>query len=104
MDNRALQDHTLTYLNPYDLKIFTKEVKEKIDILQQYWITALAIERNAIYLKQDLIEEQQVSILGQILGKKKVMSEEKKEQIMENMLSLLENPEFLATFKEDGTD
>lgn len=29
-NSKALQDHIVTYLNPYDLRIFTKEVKEKI--------------------------------------------------------------------------
>lgn len=102
MSSKALQDHMVTYLNPYDLKIFTKEVKEKIWELQASGVTDIAIDRNTIYLKQDLIDDDQVSIIGLLFGKRKPISSEEKEIIMQRMIDVLSDQKFLALFKEHG--
>lgn len=102
MKSTALQDHMVTYLNPYDLKIFSKELKEKIWDLQHSGVTDIAIDRNTLYLKQDLIDEHQTSIIAQLLGRKKVFDEVRKEKVMQAMIDLLSEPSFLALFREDG--
>lgn len=101
-NSKALQDHIVTYLNPYDLRIFTKEVKEKIWFLQKFGVTDIAIDRNTLYLKQDLIDESKTSIFGQLLGKRKTFDEKTKEKIMNGMIDLLSQPSFLDIFKIDG--
>ncbi|PZM86689.1 MAG: hypothetical protein DLD55_05025 [candidate division SR1 bacterium] len=101
-NSKALQDHIVTYLNPYDLRIFTKEVKEKIGSLQKFGVTDLAIDRNTLYLKQDLLDESQTSIFGQLLGKRKVFDEKTKEKIMNGMIDLLSEPIFLDIFRGNG--
>lgn len=100
-NSKAFDDHMVTYLNPYDLKIFTKNFKEKIWIFQEYGVTDIAIDRNTIYLKQDLVDDSKVSILGQLFGKKESFSEKKKEKIMQNMIDLLSKNDILESFKED---
>ena len=101
MKSKALQDHMVTYLNPHDLKIFTKEVKEKIWTLQNSGVTDIAIDRNTLYLKQDLIDDNQVSLIGLLFGKKKTITNEKKEKIMQAMIDTLSDQNFLALFREN---
>lgn len=101
MNSKALQDHTVTYLNPHDLKIFTKEVKEKIWTLQNSGVTNIAIDRNIIYLKQDLIDDDQVSLIGLLFGKKKMIEAENKEKMMQTMIDMLSDQNFLALFREN---
>lgn len=98
-----MQDHMVTYTNPYDLRIFTKAVKEKIWFLQQSGVTDIAINRNTVYIKQDLIDEEQTSIFWELLGKNKVFSEQKKEAAMTGMIDSLSTLDFLSLFK-DGED
>lgn len=93
-----LQDHKVTYLNPRDLAIFTPEVKQKILQLDAVGVTDIAIDRNMLYLKQDLIDLQQSSVLGEFLGKRKLYDEQQKKLIMEQMIDLLSDQDFLALF------
>lgn len=99
-----LQDHRVVYLNPHDLKIFTRHVKEKINQLQDYWVTDIALDRNALYLKQDLIDTSQTTLLGELFGQKKVFDEARKRATMDQMIDLLSEPEFLALFREENAD
>jgi hypothetical protein len=92
----------VTYTNPYDLRIFTKTAKEKISELGRAWITDIAIDRNTLYIKEDLIDDSKVSIIGLIFGKRKTVSPEKKELIMDNMINLLSDQNLLDIFKEDN--
>lgn len=101
MNSTSLQDHRLTYLNPHDLKLFTKEIKEKIEQLQAFGVTDIALDRNVLYFKQDLIDTSESSILSELLGKKKVFDAEKKKQIMEQMIDILSQQNILALFPEE---
>lgn len=65
-------------------------------------MTDLAIDRNTLYLKQDLLDESQTSIFGQLLGKRKVFDEKTKEKIMNGMIDLLSEPIFLDIFRGNG--
>lgn len=94
-----LQDHKVTYLNPRDLTIFTPEVKEKIAQLQTVWVTDIAIDRNMLYIKQDLVDMEKSSALGELLWSKKIVDENQKKLIMEQMIDLLSDQNFLAIFQ-----
>lgn len=100
-NSKAFQDHMVTYINPHDLKIFTKELKEKIWELQSSGVTDIAIDRNTIYLKQDLIDDHQISLIGLLIGKRKTIESKKKEQIMQAMIDVLSDQNFLALFREN---
>lgn len=99
--SKSLEDHIVTYLNPYDLRIFTKEVKEKIWKFQGFGVTDIAIDRNTLYLKQDLIDTSEMNILNQLMGKRKTFSATKKEKIMKNMIDFLSQEDLLSGFKEN---
>lgn len=101
MNSTSLQDHRITYLNPHDLKLFTKEIKEKIEKLQDFWVTDIALDRNVLYFKQDLIDNSESSILSELLGRKKVFEAEKKRQIMEQMIDILSQENILALFPDE---
>lgn len=100
-NSTSIQDHMVTYINPHDLKIFTKELKEKIQELQYSGVTDIAIDRNIIYLKQDLIDDRQISLIGLLIGKRKIIEPQKKEKIMQAMIDVLSDQSFLALFKEN---
>jgi hypothetical protein len=61
-----MNDYMVTYTNPYDLKIFTKAAKDKFSELGKAGITDIAIDRNTLYMKQDLIDDSKVSMIGLI--------------------------------------
>ena len=96
-----MQDYMVTYTNPYDLKIFTKAAKDKITELGKAWITDLAINRNTLYIKEDLIDDSKVSIIWLIFWKRKAVSTEEKEIIMNRMIDVLSDQNLLDIFKED---
>lgn len=104
MNSTSLQDHRLTYLNPIDLKLFTKTIKEKIEQLQNFWVTDVALDRNTLYFKQDLIDTSESSILGEFLRKKRVFDAEKKKQIMQQMINILSQENILALFPDEHAD
>lgn len=58
------------------------------------------IDRNTLYLKQDLIDESKTSILKQLFGRRKSLSQEAKEDIMNAMIDVLSDLNFLNLFKE----
>lgn len=99
-DSKSMQDHMVTYLNPYDLKIFTPALKEQINKVQELGVTNIAIDRTTIYLKQSLINESDTSIFGQLFSGKPTMDEKKKEEVMTAMIDLLSNQNLLDLFKE----
>jgi len=101
MGNTTMQDYMVTYTNPYDLKIFTKAAKDKITELGKAWITDLAINRNTLYIKEDLIDDSKVSIIWLIFWKRKAVSTEEKEIIMNRMIDVLSDQNLLDIFKED---
>lgn len=104
MKSSTVQDHRVTYLNPHDLKIFTKEVKAMINQLQTFWVTDIALDRDMLYLKQDLIDTSKSSILSELFSRRRVFDDMKKRQIMEQMIDILSQPSFLALFKEENAD
>lgn len=103
-NSTTVQDHRVTYLNPHDLKILTKPVKDKINELQNFGVTDIALDRTHLYLKQDLIDTSNTSIISELFDKKKVFSEEQKRKIMDQMLEVLSDPTFLDIFKEENAD
>ena len=102
--NTAVQDHSVTYINPYDLKIFTKEVKQKIEELKDSGVTDIAIDRNNLYFKQDLIDTTDRTVVWELLGQIKPFDEERKRKTMEKMIEIFWNPDFLALFKEENAN
>ena len=78
--NTAVQDHSVTYINPYDLKI----------------------DRNNLYFKQDLIDTTDRTVVWELLGQIKPFDEERKRKTMEKMIEIFWNPDFLALFKEEN--
>lgn len=100
-----LQDHKVTYINPRDLAIFTPALKEKILQLDAVGVTDIAIDRNMLYLKQDLVDMKQSSLLAEFLGQRKLFDENQKKIIMEQMIDVLSDQDFLALFtKEKNAD
>lgn len=91
----------VTYVNPYDLRIFTKKAKERISELANSWVTDIAIDRNTLYLKQDLIDDSKTSIIGLLFWKRKKVSDKRKEEIMNMMIDTLSEQDLLDVFKEE---
>nr|MBR6100054.1 hypothetical protein [bacterium] len=58
-----MQDYMITYTNPYDLRIFTKAAKDKISELGKTGITDIAINRNTLYIKEDLMDDSKISLI-----------------------------------------
>ena len=102
MWSKSMEDYMVTYTNPYDLRIFTKQAKEKFSELGKLWITDIAIDRNTLYIKEDLIDDSKVSMIGLILWKRKTVNNEEKERIMNNMINILSDQNLLDIFKEDN--
>ena len=103
-DHKMLNDHMVTYLNPKDLSIFTPEVKEKIWLLAENGVTDIAIDRNMLYLKQDLIDDSERSILMRLFSRRKVFEEKKKDELIQKIFDLLSQQEFLTMFQEPHED
>lgn len=101
MKNQSIQDNMVTYNNPYDLRIFTKAAKEKINELWASWVTDIAIDRNTLYLKQDLIDDSKVSIIGLLFWKRKQYDSAKKEEIMNATIDVLSEQSLLDIFKDE---
>lgn len=101
MWSKSMQDYMVTYTNPYDLRIFTKAAKEKFSELGKAGITDIAIDRNTLYIKEDLMDDSKVSMLGLIFGKRKTVSAEEKEKIMDKMIDILSDQNLLDIFKEE---
>ena len=104
MKNKSLQDNMVTYNNPYDLRIFTKAAKDKINELGQSWVTDIAIDRNTLYLKQDLIDDSKVSIIWLLFWKRKPYDSNKKEEIMNATIDILSEQSLLDIFKDEEDD
>lgn len=102
-NSSSIGDNLLTYINPRDLELFTKEVRAKISEFPQYWITDMAIDRNTFYFKQDLIDESKSTLVNLLFGQRKTYSEEEKTRLMNLMMDVLSDPNFLDVFtkKED---
>ena len=66
------------------------------------WITDIAIDRNTLYIKEDFIDDSKVSMIGLIFWKRKTVSNEEKERIMNNMINILSDQNLLDIFKEDN--
>ena len=82
------------------LKFSQKKLKKKIWTLQNSGVTNIAIDRNIIYLKQDLIDDDQVSLIG-FFWQKKTIEAENKEKMMQTMIDMLSDQNFLALFREN---
>ncbi len=102
MWSKSIEDYMVTYTNPYDLRIFTKQAKEKFSELGKLWITDIAIDRNTLYIKEDLIDDSKVSMIGLIFWKRKTVSNEEKERIMDNMINILSDQNLLDIFNENN--
>ena len=101
MWSKSMQDYMITYTNPYDLRIFTKAAKEKISELGKTWITDIAINRNTLYIKEDLMDDSKISLIWLIFWKRKAISSEEKEKVMNKMIDVLSDQNLLDIFKDD---
>lgn len=101
MWSKSMQDYMITYTNPYDLKIFTKAAKDKISELGKTWITDIAINRNTLYIKEDLMDDSKISLIWLIFWKRKAISSEEKEKVMDKMIDVLSDQNLLDIFKDD---
>ena len=73
------EDHRVTYLNPRDLSLFTPQVKEKIEQLHAVGVTDIAIDRNMLYLKQDLLDNKgHNGLFESFFGVRKILIEQQK--------------------------
>jgi hypothetical protein len=63
----------------------------------------MAIDRNTFYFKQDLIDESKSTLVNLLFGQRKTYSEEEKTRLMNLMMDVLSDPNFLDVFtkKED---
>jgi hypothetical protein len=63
----------------------------------------MAIDRNTFYFKQDLIDESKSTLVNLLFGQRKTYSEEEKTRLMNLMMDILSDPNFLDVFtkKED---
>jgi hypothetical protein len=52
-------------------------------------------------MKQDLIDDSKVSMIGLIFWKRKTASNEEKQEVMDNMINILSDQTLLDIFKED---
>ena len=95
-----LQAHKVTYLNPRDLSLFTPQVKQKIEQLQLVGVTDIAVDRNMLYLKQDLLDIQDTTLIWELFGSRKMVDENQKKRIMDQMIDLLSDQNFLDLFIE----
>ena len=84
-----------------DHEEFTKAAKEKINELWASWVTDIAIDRNTLYLKQDLIDDSKVSIIGLLFWKRKQYDSAKKEEIMNATIDVLSEQSLLDIFKDE---
>lgn len=96
-----MQDYMITYTNPYDLRIFTKAAKDKISELGKTGITDIAINRNTLYIKEDLMDDSKISLIWLIFWKRKAISSEEKEKVMDKMIDVLSDQNLLDIFKDD---
>ena len=96
----SFEDHRVTYLNPRDLSLFTPQVKEKIEQLHAVGVTDIAIDRNMLYLKQDLLDNKDTTLIWELFGVRKILDEQQKKIIMDQMIDLLSDQTFLALFTE----
>ena len=96
----SFEDHRVTYLNPRDLSLFTPQVKEKIEQLHAVGVTDIAIDRNMLYLKQDLLDNKDTTLIWELFGVRKILDEPQKKIIMDQMIDLLSDQTFLALFTE----
>ena len=101
MWSKSMQDYMITYTNPYDLRIFTKAAKDKISELGKTWITDIAINRNTLYIKEDLMDDSKISLIWLIFWKRKAISSEEKEKVMDKMIDVLSDQNLLDIFKDD---
>ena len=101
MWSKSMQDYMITYTNPYDLRIFTKAAKDKISELGKTWITDIAINRNTLYIKEDLMDDSKISLIWLIFWKRKAISSEEKEKVMDKMIDVLSDQNLLDIFKND---
>ena len=101
MWSKSMQDYMITYTNPYDLRIFTKAAKDKISELGKTWITDIAINRNTLYIKEDLMDDSKISLIWLIFWKRKAISSEEKEKVMNKMIDVLSDQNLLDIFKDD---
>ena len=102
MWSKSMQDYMVTYTNPYDLRIFTKAAKDKFSELWRQGITDIAIDRNTLYIKEDLMDDSKVSMIWLIFWKRKTVTNEEKQKIMDKMINILSDKNLLDIFKEEN--
>lgn len=95
-------DHIINYINPKDLTLLTPKVRELLENLAKIGVSNVAIDRNTLYLKQELIKSGETNLIKELFAKKEHYSEKEKDKIMKDMIDMIGDPEFLALFLESN--
>ena len=53
-----------------------------------------------LYLKQDLLDNKETTLIWELFGARKILDEQQKKIIMDQMIDLLSDQTFLALFTE----
>lgn len=93
------EDHIISYINPKDLNLITPEVKKLLDQFVAIGVNTVAMDRNTLYFKQELIKKnQKTNLIKELFASKEHYDEKEKDKIMKAMIDFIGDPKFLALF------